>query len=263
MTPNITFVFLRFVMGVFLMLGACPVEAQQKYYTSLTTLSNLATDVQRMLKPGLRTRVAKAPLRLEQSADPTVRLLGPKVGQTPRLIGVSAGMLDTLIAVSHAEAIDTKKRRYFRRFVESQEAKEAVARPRELPDWGKSDYWSEEVMNEQISNFNSMAGILVSITMAQQYLGLHEKYARPLASGKGPLNELITEAEFEKVFLQGIRNALEVGIGTEGLQTLFYELDRLDVRPEWASYFLPESADCRKLRKEMRKMEDDFFSGRI
>ncbi len=245
--------------GALLIGGGASGEPQQQYTTDWGTISGLAADIQDALKPGVKEKVAAAPLQLEKSPTPAVKLAG--AGREPRTIALTTGMVEALVAVSHAEAIGAREKNYLKQYVESMAANgEGAAGP--LPNVEKSQYWTDDVMNEQVTKFNSLAGILVSITMAQQYLGLHEKFAKEAAAANGMLNKALPAADFERSFSQGIRNALEVGIATDGLMSLLEAVEKMKVRPAWVAYFVPDSVDLAKLRRAMKKAEADFFAGK-
>jgi hypothetical protein len=234
-----------------------------EYTTGWATVTGIADDIQKALKPAIREKTAVPPLALERSAAPSVKIAEAS-GKVPRVISLSEGMVDVINCLAHAKAIDTKEKNYYSRYIQTLSVKSAEPAPVPPPDRTKDLYWSDDVMNEQISNFNSVAGILVSINLAHEYLGQNEKYGK-IAGSNGqpqPLNKVLTPVEFEKAFAEGVRNALEVGITTEGLSFLLDAVDKMKVRPDWAIYFLPDSADCSKLKKTMKRVQSDFFAGK-
>jgi hypothetical protein len=59
----------------------------------------------------------------------------------------------------------------------------------------------------------------------------------------------------------GVINTLNLGLATDGVQALFDCIAKMPKRPAWTLYFLPEKANVSKLKKDMQKLENRFFSG--
>jgi hypothetical protein len=117
-------------------------------------------------------------------------------------------------------------------------------------------------MNRQASHFNQMAGALVAIDLAHQYLGHYSQHAQefaPDSTAPTPVNMLITEQEWREAVMRGANNALACGLGVEGLRALFDGFDRMQSRPAWAAYFIHPKANVNKISSELRKLERDFF----
>jgi hypothetical protein len=135
---------------------------------------------------------------------------------------------------------------------------------KELPNLSNPKYWTEDVLNEQLSNFNQMVGAAVAIKLSHHYLGHYKKYASKLedANGKNlPINSFLTPAEWDEAMRVGVRNALEAGMGIEGPKALFDCIDKMPKRPDWTLYFLPANAKVKVIKKEMEKIEKKFFAG--
>ena len=60
----------------------------------------------------------------------------------------------------------------------------------------------------------------------------------------------------------GTRNALDIGYGIEGAKALYDSIDQMKTRPEWTEYFLPKKISVRKLKRSLKRIEDDFFAGK-
>jgi hypothetical protein len=240
-----------------------PAAAARAYSTGWESIAGIGEDIQTALK-AMRDKSAVPRLALEHSPAASVKVAEAD-GKTPRVISVSDGMVDVINCMAHAKAIDTKERNYYTRYVQTLSVKSGEPTHTPIPDRKNDLYWCDDVMNEQISNFNSVAGILVSINFASEYLGQNEKYQKLIAASKGrarALNNVLTPDEYEKAFTEGVRNALQVGITVEGLCYLLDGVGKMKVRPDWAIYFLPDSADCSKLKKTMKRVQADFFSGK-
>ena len=134
-----------------------------------------------------------------------------------------------------------------------------------LPDRETAEFWTDGVLNEQLSNFNSIVGIVVGINLAQHYLGLYEKYQEKLsASGGTPdavaLNNLLTASEWEESYRRGLNNAMNASCMTEGYLPFCEGLSRLKHRPSWVSHFLPKQARFESMRRDMVKLQRKFLT---
>ena len=80
----------------------------------------------------------------------------------------------------------------------------------------------------------------------------------PLAS-VAPANRLVTPEEWHEAVVKGARHALECGLAVEGLQVLYESIGRMPKRPAWTIYFLPEKANVSRIKRDLAKVEKDFF----
>jgi hypothetical protein len=133
-----------------------------------------------------------------------------------------------------------------------------------LPGLANPKYWSERVLNEQVSNFNQMAGAAVAIKLSHFYLGHFTKYGAKLEDAQGrrtPINNLLTLAEWNESVKAGIGNSVETGLGVEGVLALFEAIDKMPRRPEWTAYFMPPNANTRALKKDIMRLERKALAG--
>ncbi len=248
--------------------GADPAEpAPARVYPSgWSSVSKLAFDIHKSLKPEHRDLVHTQPVSLETDVKPFVKLEEYADEKKPMpVIFISLGFVDLINNLSHAKAISLKEKKYFLNYIETLAGETGAAQLTDLPGVEKEAYWSEAMMNEQLSNFNSIAGILVSINFAHHYLGQFKKYEKQIMDTNGnsvPINKVLAPDEYEKAFAAGIRTALEAGIFVEGVTSFFEAFDKMKVRPEWAVYFIPEQVKFAKLKKTMSKIQSDFLAGK-
>jgi len=235
------------------------------YKTGYSSMMKLGKDIYGSLKPEQRDLISPQPISIETDATPFVRLLYYSDEPKPiRGVWISAGFIDLVNNVAHAKAIDGKERNYFNRYTEilAQETGGQALRP--LPNDTNPGYWTEEMLNEQQSNFNSIVGMVVGIKLAHHYLGHYDKYKAKLSVANGPaipINNLLTAQEWEEAFLAGLRNALNAGCMIEGVIPFYEAFDRMKTRPAWAANFLPDNVKFGKLRKEMEKIQKKYLLG--
>jgi len=234
-----------------------------QYKSGYSSMMKLGHDIYNALKPQQRETVSAQPISIETDVTPFVRLLYyPDEPKPVRGVWISAGFIDLVNNVAHAKAIDQKQKGYFAKYIEilSQETGEKSLKP--LPNDSNPAFWTEDMLNEQLSNFNSIVGIVVGIKLAHHYLGHYAKYKDKLADNTDhpvPINDLITDKEWEDAFRAGVRNALDAGCAIEGAMPFFEAFDRMKTRPPWAIHFLPERVKFAKMKKEMEKIQKQFF----
>ncbi|MGZ8937966.1 MAG: hypothetical protein ACXW32_02015 [Limisphaerales bacterium] len=247
-------------------LSAAEREEARTYKTGYSSIMKLGKDIHAALKAEYREIIAAQPISIETDTTPFARLLyfsdQPKA---IRGVWISAGFIDLVNQVAHAKAIDRREKDYFNRYGEmlAQETGQQPLRP--LPDVGNARFWTEEMLNEQQSNFNSIVGMVVGMKLANHYLGHYDRYRGKLNEEKGPavaINNLLTRAEWEEAFRDGVRNAVRAGCMTEGVIPFFEAFDRMKRRPAWAGHFLPDDVKFSSMRQEMERMQRLFLEGK-
>jgi hypothetical protein len=183
-----------------------------------------------------------------------------------RQVELSAGFIDLINHLCHAKAIDNIQAGYFDEYVDNL-ARVCAANPQApLPRIVESRYWSDEVINDQMSYFNQMMGMIMAINMAHHYLGHYDKYAAQLAGAGGKveaINDLLTTAEWEVSVKAGALDGLRCALSTDGLCVLFEALDRMPIEPAWRAYVAPRHANFKKLNKDLARYEKEFFRDRL
>ena len=237
---------------------------EQTYEMGFRNITNLNADLLLALDKEKRRQVSShavllPALRLPCAASHPESGAGKSGGP----VCVSAGFVEFINRIAHARAIDESNRGYFGRYTTQ------ISRPAQttsLPELGpvpSKNEWNLQTMNRQASYFNQMAGSLVAIDLAHQYLGHYRKYAQQLPPDSlqpMPINAVITEQEWRTAVLRGARNALDCGLGVEGLKVVFECFDQMPSRPAWACYFIHPKANASKMNAELVRLERDFFA---
>ncbi|MGN6384752.1 MAG: hypothetical protein ACTHMT_00795 [Verrucomicrobiota bacterium] len=235
------------------------------YRSGYSSIMKLGRDLYSALPAKDQKFIRPQPISIETDVTPFIRLLyypDPEKNKPIRGVWISAGFIDLVNNIAHAKAIDGKKRGYFRRYVNllSQETGEKSLQP--LPESEDPAYWTDDMLNEQLSNFNSIVGIVVGTKLAHHYLGHYEKYKDKLTDEKGnavPINRLLTPEEWQQAFAAGVTNALNAGCTIEGVLPFFEAFDKMKHRPAWAEFFLPADVKFSKIKKDLEKMQKKFF----
>ncbi len=237
------------------------------YKTGWGAMIKLGMELQRALKPQYRSAVNPRPINIETDVTPFVRLeemTNPDTGEKTACVFVSAGFIDLVNNVAHAKAIDKVEKGYFQRYVLSLSEESGDKELKPLPNLENRKYWSMDMMNEQLSNFNQIVGEVVGIKLAHFYLGHYKKYAAQLKTPQGEpvsINTFLAPNEWDQAVKCGVHNALDCGLGVEGVKALYECIEKMPRRPAWTLHFVPPNADIKRLRKVMEKMEKDYFAG--
>ncbi|MBM3834668.1 MAG: hypothetical protein FJ403_15635 [Verrucomicrobia bacterium] len=254
-------------------LGLLPVVVVQSqdsdrphYKTGPFATKKLGFDIQRALKPQYQDKVHVEPILMELDDMPFVKL--EELPEEPKplpVIMISQGFVDLINNVAHAKAIDKIEKGYFQKYILSlaQETGEKELKP--LPKDTNPAYWTEDMINEQYSNFNSIVGTMVGVKLANHYLGHYKKYATQMNAESGkqtPMNNLLTPKEWDEVLRLGVRNALDAGCTIEGVLPFFECFDKMPKRPAWTSFCVPDTAKYREMRRALEKIQKDFFAGK-
>lgn len=211
----------------------------------------LGRDLRAALPPKYREKIAVQPISIETDNQPFARLLYLKDGSKEvRGVWISAGFIDLVNHAAHAQAIDRRVDGYFRRYVELLEAGGVPT----LPEGDEATYWSEELLNEQRSNFNSIVGVVIGMKLANHYLGHYEQT-------EGTNQSALGAVEWEKAFLHGVHNALRAGCMTEGAAPFFESIDRMKARPAWVQDFIHPKVKFASVRPAMEAAQRDFLAG--
>ena len=234
------------------------------YKTGYFQMVRLGRDIHRTMEPEYRKMISPEPVFLETDVSPFVRPVTYDDPDQPiRAVFVSAGFIDLVNNVAHAEAIDRLERGFFKRYIKILSAESGARELRELPGLNNDAFWSEDVLDEQHSLYNQIVTAVIAIKLSHHYLGHYDKYKDQIDNDFGktiPINNLLTSKEWEESLKLGIENALNSGIGVDGVKTLFEALDQMPVRPEWTSYFLPDNVKIKKVLKTLDKLEKNYFA---
>lgn len=235
------------------------------YKSGYSSMMKLGKDIYSFLKPKEKELISSQPISIETDMTPFVRLLFYEDEPKPiRGVWISAGFIDLVNHVAHAKAIDGIEKGYFKKYIAILSAENGEKELKPLPNDSNPKYWTEDMLNEQLSNFNAIVGIVVGIKLAHHTLGHYEKYKSKLEDANGnttPINNLLTPKEWDEAFARGVRNALDAGCTVEGAIPFFEAFDQMKTRPKWAAYFMPDYAKFSKMKKDMERIQKRFFAG--
>ena len=226
-------------------------------------VARLESELCGALEPKRRRWVTPETRYLEQVRLPCLAA-GPAPENGPAApVRVSAGLVDFLDRLAHARAHDEVERGFYVRYTKRL-GEDSRRSP--VPDFDvllPKNASNLQTQNRQASFFNQMAGGLVAVELAHQYLGHYRKHAVALtlpAALPRPINELISESEWRAAVLRGAENALACGLATDGLRAVFDCFESMSPRPAWAAYFIHPQANVRRVNAELVKAEREFFA---
>jgi hypothetical protein len=240
------------------------------YKTGYSALMKLGRALYDQLTERDKDFISAQPISVDIETIPFARLMFyiEEDGAKPlRGVWISAGFIDLVNHVAHAKAIDKIQKGYFQKYIAQLMTETGEKELRSLPDDGNPKFWTDDMLNEQMSNFNSIVGIVVGIKMAHHTLGHYDKYKDKLIEKEGvrptPIEELLTEKEWEDAYKEGLYTSLNAGCFTEGVIPFYEAFDKMPARPPWAVYFLPPTAKFSKMKKDFVKFQDDYLAGRL
>jgi hypothetical protein len=182
-----------------------------------------------------------------------------------RQVALSAGFVDLLNHICHAKAVDHIQPGFFDQYIKNlaEGAGSGAVPPPGIVD---PRYWTDDVINDQMSYFNQMVGFMMAINLAHHYLGHYAKYSsRMIGPGDklAPINTFLTQAEWDVSVKAAAVNSLNCALATDGCRTLFDAIDKMPARPDWAAYIVPAQVDIKKLNKQLAHYEELFFRGQL
>ena len=242
---------------------AQPTSNGPTYKTGFNSVTQIGKELYAALNPSVRKKIHSSPVALETDVRPFVKTVEyPDENEPLRLVFVSVGFIDLMNNLSHAKAIDRIEPGYFQRYLASLSHETGDFSLKELPGISDRRYWTDDILNDQQSNFNQMVGIVIAMELSHHYLGHYNKYSSRLAEtdNKEPINRLLSPAEWEKSLEMGIQNALDCGYGIDGVTVLYDAIEKMPQRPDWIEYFLPRDVKISKVKKTLKKAENIYFA---
>jgi hypothetical protein len=241
------------------------------YKTGYSAMMKLGRALYEQLDPPQKEVISAQPISMDVDMTPFARMMfypdADAGGKPLRGVWISAGFIDLVNHVAHAKAIDKSQRGYFQKYIVQLAGESGEKELKALPDDENPKFWTEDMLNEQQSNFNSIVGIVTGIKMAHHTLGHFDKYKDKLMDKEGvkpqPINELITDKEWEDAYKEGLFISLNAGCFIEGVIPFYEAFDKMNPRPAWAVYFLPGKAKFAKMKKDFVKFQDDYLNGRL
>lgn len=244
-------------------------ESNRPVYKSsgIAPIIKFGMELHKNLKTEYQKKVHVKPINIETDVTPFARLEVLKNDEYPQemaTVFISAGFIDLVNYVAHAKAIDRIEKGYFQKYIMSLSKESGETELHEPPNLNDARYWTREMLNEQLSNFNQIIGVVVGIKLSFYYLGYFEKYKSKQTDAEGkmiPISELLTQAEWDEAVKCGVRNSMETGLMLDGVRALFECIDKMPQRPPWTKYFLPSKIKYSKTKKDMDRYEKRFLAG--
>lgn len=233
------------------------------YSSGFSQACKLGGDLYETLDAKYQKGISPEPIKVEQMEAPIIVPVEGADGNKPlRVVKISAGFIDLINHIAHAKAIDRIQPGYFKLYILNlSRAAENDAAP-EPPNMVDNRYWSDDVMNDQASFFNQMIGMTLALNLSHHYLGHYTKFSSQMLAGKlVPINDLLAPAEWDASVKAAALNALNCALGTDGPKALFEAIDQMPKRPAWTAFIVPPATDLKKLNKQLKKYEDDYFHG--
>jgi hypothetical protein len=233
------------------------------YVNTLSQARKLGSDLYQTLDQKYQKSVYAEPIEVEQMEAPIiVPCDGADESKPLKEVKVSVGFIDLMNHIAHAKAIDQIQPHYFEQYIANLAATTEGGALPDPPNMVDNRYWTDDVMNDQASFFNQMIGMVMALNLSHHYLGHYTKFSSQMLAGKlVPINTLLAPAEWEASVKAATLNALNTALGTDGPKALFEAIDKMPRRPAWTAFIVPPTADLKKLNKELKKYEDQYFHG--
>ena len=137
------------------------------YKSGPLSMMRLGRDIYGGLRGEARDRIHVQPIIIETNLAPFMRLaVVEEDGRRLGAVAISAGFVDLVNRIAHAKAIDGKTKGYLQQYVLSLEGESLDRELRPLPNDTEPKYWTEAMLNDQLSNFNSIVGMIAGIKIA-------------------------------------------------------------------------------------------------
>jgi hypothetical protein len=241
--------------------------AERGYAPGFSLAIKLGGDLHEALPPKFSDQLDMQAIALQPQDMPLIAPVAISADKhVQRQVELSAGFIELVNRLCHAKAIDKIQAGFFDQYVANLGRACSADPAAPLPSIVEPRFWTESILTDQLNYFDQMIGMMMAINMSHHYLGHYAKYASKL-TGPGdkilPINDFLTEAEWDVSVKAGALDALNCALSTDGVRVIFEALDKMPVRPAWAAYIAPPKTDLKKLNQELTQFEDDFFHGRI
>jgi len=244
--------------------GQAPAPAHS-YSSGFSIALKIGEGLYEALPTKFGDQIYARPISLQPQDMP---IIGPIVmtdeSKEQREVSVSAGFIDLMNHVAHAKASDKIQPGFFDAYVRN--LSHMTAEPFAAPDMVDARFWTDDVLDDQISYFNQMVSMLMAINLSHHYLGHYHKYSTQLANAENktvPINDLMSPAEWDVSVKAGMHNSLDCALAMEGVRALFDAIDQMPRRPAWTAYIVPKFADLKRLNTQLDHWEYDFFHGKL
>jgi hypothetical protein len=240
---------------------------QHAYPSGFSVALKMAGELSDALNAKQADQLASEPVALQPQDIPIIApIVSKEENKVLRQVSISAGFIDLVNHISHAKAIDRIQPGYFDQYVQNFVKVTGDTFTVQPPSMVDPRFWTDDVLNDQLSYFNQMIGMLMAINFSHHYLGHVDKYYPKMVSASDkvlPINEFLTPAEWQVSVRAGALDALNCALATDGLRALFEAIDKMPRRPAWTEEIVPKDADLKKLNKQLASWEVDFFHGKF
>ena len=186
--------------------------------------------------------------------------------KTLEQVSLSAGFIDLVNHICHAKAADRVEPGFFDNYVRNL-ARDTIDNPAApLAPIVDPRFWTDQVINDQLSYFNQMIGFVMALHLSHLYLGHYAKYSSVMIGPDNkvaPINEFLTAAEWNVSVREAATDALDCALATDGPRALFEAIDIMPRRPSWTDCVIPPHTDIKKLNQQLASYETDFFRGQL
>ena len=235
------------------------------YASGFMMVSTLGNTLYRTLDPKFQKVLDPNPVQVENMDAPVITPIAVQDGgQVLGEVSISAGYIDLVNHLAHAKAIDRVEPGYFAKYAQNLARQSGGDTLPDPPNMIDNRYWTPAVMNDQISFFNQMIGLTLALNLSHHYLGQYNRHGSQLMAGKlVSISNVLAPEEWDASVKAAALNALNCALGTDGPTALFEAIDQMPKRPAWTAFIAPPTADLKKVNKQLKKYEDDFFHGRL
>ena len=235
------------------------------YPGGFMAVTNLGSDLYATLDPKYQKGLDPNPVAVENMLAPVITPIAVNDGNRRwGEVSISAGYIDLLNHLAHAKAIDRIQPGYFAQYALNLARATGGDSPPEPPNMVDNRYWTDDIMNDQASYFTQMIGMTLALSLSQHYLGHFNQYAGQMLAGKlVPINNFIPPDSWEAGVKAATLNCLNCAVAMEGAKALFEAIDKMPHRPAWTAFIVPPAADLKKLNKQLKTYEEEFFHGKL
>ncbi|MDB6024520.1 MAG: hypothetical protein JWM68_743 [Verrucomicrobiales bacterium] len=245
-------------------------SSPSKYQSDYNTIKALGKDLYEALKPNYREQVSPNPIWFIDDPRPYVRPFVFENDNNPlHIVYVSKGFIQLVNSIAHAKAIDKIEPGFFNKYIQTLAQETSGQVVPELPKISDPRYWTDDVLNEQLSSFNQIVGSVAAINLAHHYLGHQDAYGELLhdsVTSPVTMATSCSQGEWDQAFKEGAGNSLDCGFGFEGLKAFYDCIVAMEKRPSWTLYFLPTKArldNLAKTKKTLDHIETVFFGKKL
>ena len=239
---------------------------QRSYQSGFTIVLKLGGELSESLSAKFGNQIDPQAIALQPQDSPVVTpIVTTEDNRVRRQVALSAGFIDLLNHICHAKAVDHIQPGFFDQYIKNLVVGigGGMVQPPSIVD---PRYWTDDVINDQMSFFNQMIGFMMAINLSHHYLGHYAKYSsKMIGAGNtlSPINDFLTPAEWDVSVKAAAVDSLNCALATDGCRALFEAIDEMPHRPAWADYIIPARVDIKKLNKQLVRYEEDFFRGQL